>query len=173
LERGVELVVVGGSAIEILTEGAYASGDLDMCHATKASLSVAERKEIMGLLEAKGGPRNWQVAGMYLDLLGPVESFARTPYRRVEAPYGGFLVMKPEDLLVERVLMTSYLGESQTALDCAKKFISVILTGGMGVNWSEVRRLANLPEYRNLPQCEKLVKEVADELKIKSPLHSD
>jgi hypothetical protein len=173
LERGVELVVVGGSAIEILTEGAYASGDLDMCHATKASLSVAERKEIMGLLDAKGGPRNWQVAGMYLDLLGPVESFARTPYRRVEAPYGSILVMKPEDLLVERVLMTFYLGESQMALDCAKKFISVILTGGMAVNWSEVRRLANLPEYRNLPQCEKLVKEVADELKIKSPLHSN
>jgi hypothetical protein len=38
-ERGVELVVVGGSAIEILTEGAYASGDLDMCHATKASFA--------------------------------------------------------------------------------------------------------------------------------------
>jgi hypothetical protein len=172
-ERGVELVVVGGSAIEILTEGAYASGDLDMCHATKATLPVAERKEVMALLGAKGGPRNWQVAGMYLDLLGPVESFARTPFRRVEAPYGGILLMKPEDLLVERVLMTFYLGESQTALDCAKKFISVILTGGMAVNWSEVRRLANLPEYRNLPQCEKLVKEVADELKIKSPLHSD
>jgi len=172
-ERGVELVVVGGSAIEILTEGAYASGDLDMCHATKASLSVAERKEIMGMLNAKGGPRNWQIAGMYLDLLGPVESFSHTPFRRIEAPYGSLLVMKPEDLLVERVLMTFYLGESQTALDCAKKFISVILTGGMAVNWSEVRRLANLPEYRNLPQCEKLVKEVADELKIKSPLHSD
>ena len=172
-ERGVDLVVVGGSAIEILTEGAYASGDLDMCHATKASLSVAERKEIMGLLDAKGGPRNWQVAGMYLDLLGPVESFARTPYRRVEGPYGSILVMKPEDLLVERVLMTFYLGESQTARDCAKKFISVILTGGMAVNWNEVRRVANLPEYRNLPQCAQLVKEVADELKIKSPLHPD
>ena len=100
-ERGVELIVVGGSAIEILTEGAYASGDLDMCHANKATLPVAERKEVMGLLDAKGGPRNWQVAGMYLDLLGPVESFARTPYRRVEAPYGSILLMKPEDLLVE------------------------------------------------------------------------
>jgi len=54
--------------IEILTEGAYASGDLDMCHANKATLSVDERKEIMGLLDAKGDPRNWQVAGMYLDL---------------------------------------------------------------------------------------------------------
>jgi hypothetical protein len=173
LESGVELVVVGGSAIEILTEGAYASGDLDMCHATKASLPVAERKEIMGLLDAKGGPRNWQVAGMYLDLLGPVESFARTPYRRVQAPFGEVQVMKPEDLLVERVLMTFYLGESQSARDCAKKFIAVILGGDIAVNWDEVRRLANLPEYRNLPQCVQLVKEVADELKIKSPLHSD
>jgi hypothetical protein len=172
-ERGVELVVVGGSAIEILTEGAYASGDLDMCHATKASLSVAERKEIMGLLDAKGGPRNWQVAGMYLDLLGPVESFARTPYRRVQAPFGEVQIMKPEDLLVERVLMTFYLGESQVARDCAKKFVAVILGGDIAVNWDEVRRLANLPEYRNLPQCVKLVQEVADELKIKSPLHPD
>jgi hypothetical protein len=172
-ERGVELVVVGGSAIEILTEGAYASGDLDMCHATKATLPIAERKEIMGLLGATGGPRNWQVAGMYLDLLGPAESFARTPYRRVEGPYGSFLVLQPEDLLVERVLMTFYLGESQTARDCAKKLISVILTGGVAVNWNEVRRLANLPEYRNLEQCVQLVKEVADEVKIKSPLHPD
>src|SRR5882762_6877540 len=63
-ERGVELVVVGGSAIEILTEGAYASGDLDMCHATAATLPVRLRQEVMGRLGAKGGPRNWQVAGM-------------------------------------------------------------------------------------------------------------
>jgi hypothetical protein len=165
--------VVGGSAIEILTEGAYASGDLDMCHATAATLPIVQRKEIMALLDAKGGPRNWQVAGMYLDLLGPVESFARTPYRRVEAPYGSFLLMKPEDLLVERVLISVYPGENQAARDCAKKFIAVILGGVIEVNWDEVRRLAKLPEYRNLLECVKLVKEVADELKIKSPLHPD
>lgn len=173
LERGVELVVVGGSAIEILTEGAYASGDLDMCHVTKASLSVAERKEIMGLLDAKGGPRNWQIAGMYFDLLGPMESFARTPYRRVDAPYGSFLLLQPEDLLVERVRCSFYLGESKTARDCAKVLASVALRKEIEMNWDEVRRVANRPEYRNLPECEKLVKEVADELKIKSPLHSD
>ena len=40
-------------------------------------------------------------------------------------------------------------------------------------HYREVRRLANPPEYRNLPECEKLVKEVADELKIKSLLHSN
>jgi hypothetical protein len=172
-ERGVELVVVGGSAIEILTEGAYASGDLDMCHANKASLPVRERQEVMGLLGAKGGPRNWRVAGMFVDVLGPAESFARTPFRRIEAPYGAFLVMKPEDLLVERVLMSYYTGGSKTARNCAKILVSVALRGEIAINWDEVRRLANLPEYRNLPQCVQLVKEVADELKIKSPLHPD
>jgi hypothetical protein len=162
-----------GSAIEILTEGAYASGDLDMCHATKDSLPARERQEVMGLLEAKGGPRNWQVAGMYVDVLGPAESFARTPYRRVHAPYGDVLVMKPEDLLVERVLVSFYLEENKTARDCAKILAAVALRHEIEMNWPEVRRLANLREYRNLPQCEQLVKEVADELKIKSPLHPD
>jgi hypothetical protein len=91
----------------------------------------------------------------------------------VAAPYGSILVMKPEDLLVERVLMTFYLGESQTARDCAKKLVAMILDGVIPVDWNEVRRLANLPEYRNLPQCVQLVKEVADELKTKNPLHPD
>jgi hypothetical protein len=102
-----------------------------------------------------------------------VESFARTPFRRVEGPFGEVLVMKAEDLLVERVLVSVYPGENQTARDCAKKFTAVILGGDMAVNWNEVRRLANLPEYRNLPECVKLVKEVADEFKVKSPLHPD
>ena len=172
-EHGVKLVVVGGSAIEILTEGAYASGDLDMCHATAATLPVAQRKEIMGLLNAKGGTRNWQVAGMYLDLLGPAESFARTPFRHIEAPYGSFLVMKPEDLLVERVLMSYYSGENKTARNCAKILTAVALRTEVEMNWDEVRRLANLPEYRNLPECAKLVQEVANELKINNPLHPD
>jgi len=165
--------VVGGSAIEILTEGAYASGDLDLCHTTGTTLPIRQRQEIMGLLGAKGGPRNWQVAGMYVDVLGQAESFARTPYRRVEGPFGEVLVMKAEDLLVERVLVSVYPGENQAARDCAKKLIAVILGGDLAVSWSEVQRVANLPEYRNLPECEKLVKEVADELKIKSPLHPD
>ena len=173
VEQGVELVVVGGSAIEILTEGAYASGDLDLCHTTAVTLPFRQRQEIMGLLGAKGGPRNWQVAGMYVDILGPAESFARTAFRRVRGPYAEVLLMKPEDLLVERVLGSVYPAENQIARDCARKLIAVILAGDVAVDWGEVRRLAKLPEYRNLPECEKLVKEVADELNVKSPLHSD
>ncbi len=172
-ERGVGLVVVGGSAIEILTEGAYTSGDLDLCHVTTATLPVRERQEIMGLLGGKGGPRNWQVAGMFLDLLGPVESFARTPFRRVEAPYGHILVMKPEDLLVERVLVSVYPEKNQVARDCARKLAGVALVGGINMDWKEVLRVANLREYHNVGMCKSLVSEVANELKIESPFDSD
>lgn len=172
-ERGVELVVVGGSAIEILTEGAYASGDLDMCFINKATLTLRERQEVMGLLGAEGGPRNWQVAGMFVDVLGAAESFARTPYRRVLGPYGEVLVMKAEDLLVERVLVSVYPGENKTARECARELASVALAGAVNMNWDEVLRIANLPEYRNVKECKTLVNEVADELKVRHPFDTD
>src|SRR5437667_2576774 len=124
----------------------------------------------MGQLGAKGGPRSWEVAGSYVDLLGPVESFARTPYRSVQGPYGSVLVMKPEDLLVERVLVSVYPQPHPPARDCAKKLLAMVLDGVIPVDWREVVRLAKLPEYRNLSECEQLIQEVADELKIKNPL---
>lgn len=172
-EHGVKLVVVGGSAIEYLTDGAYASGDLDLCHITRVPLPIRLRQEIMGQLAAKGGPRNWQVAGMFVDVLGPVESFARTPYRSLQAPYGEVLVMKPEDLLVERVLVSDYPAPNTPARDCARMLAAVALRGEIEMNWDEVRRLAQLPEYRNLNECKTLIGKVADELKIKNPLHPD
>src|SRR5437870_3140527 len=60
-ERGIELVVVGGSAIEFYTEGAYASGDLDFCTVDAARpIPLRLRQEIMGQLGSKGGPRSWE-----------------------------------------------------------------------------------------------------------------
>ena len=172
-EHGVELVVVGGSAIEFLTDGAYASGDLDMCHVNAVTLPVRDRQEVMGRLGAEGGPRNWKVAGMYLDLLGPAESFARTTFRRIEGPYGPVLVMKPEDLLVERVLVATYPGPNATARACARELAVVALSGAVTMDWGEILRVANLPEYRNFQECQTLVREVADELKLKNPLDPD
>jgi hypothetical protein len=171
--RGVELVVVGGSAIEILTDGAYVSGDLDLCHVTATSLPMRERQEVMGLLGAKGGPRSWQIAGMFLDLLGQVESFARTPFRQIQAPYGRVLIMKPEDLLVERVLVSVYPEKNEQARKCARELVVVALAGAVSMDWNEVLRVANLPEYRNLAMCKSLVNEVANELKIESPFDPD
>jgi len=88
-ERDIELVVVGDSAIEFYTEGAYTSGDVDLCvMQSREPLTVRLRQQIMGQLRAKGGPRSWEVANVYIDILGSFENLARTQVRTIVAPFG-------------------------------------------------------------------------------------
>ncbi len=171
-ERGVELVVVGGSAIEFYTDGAYVSGDLDLCLVSPPRLDVRTRQELMGQLGARGGPRSWQLAGQYVDLLGEVETLARTPFGELQAPYGLVRLVSPEELLVERVLISVYPQSYEPAAQCARKLIAVALAGQVEVDWQEARRLAGRPEYRILPELEKLVGHVAHELGKPSPYDS-
>jgi hypothetical protein len=171
-KRGIELVVVGDSAIEFYTDGAYTSGDLDLCLLPPTrSLPVKLRQELMGELGGKGGPRSWEVAGMFVDILGQAEISGRTPLRELDAPYGKICLIDPEELLVERVLVSVSPKRNEEALNCAKQLAGVALSGGMKLDWDETRRLARSPEYGILPQLEQLVGEVCRELKIKNPFN--
>lgn len=171
-ERGIELVVVGGSAIEFYTEGAYVSGDLDMCLISPTRLDIRTRQELMGLFGAKGGPRNWQVAGQYVDILGEVETLARTPFNELQGAHGPVRVVSLEELLVERVLISVYPQPDESADACARKLMAVAVAGQVEVDWAEVRRLAERPEYRILPVLETMIGEVAHELGKPNPCDS-
>lgn len=168
-ERGVELVVVGGSAIEFYTEGAYASGDLDLCLISPGKLDLRTRQDLMGQLGARGGPRSWQVAGHFVDILGQVETLAATPFDELQAPYGLVRLISPEDLLVERVLISEYPQPDPDAGQCARKLAAVALAGVVEMDWPEVLRLAARPEYGILPALTQLVGEVAHELGTRNP----
>ena len=54
----------------------------------------------------------------------------------------------------------------------AKILAAVGLRGQVAFDWQEVRRLADLPQYRILPQCRELVRQVADELETENPFDS-
>lgn len=174
LARGVELVVVGGSAIEFYTEGAYTSGDVDLCvmH-SREPLTVRLRQEIMGQLRAKGGPRSWEVAGAYIDILGSFENLARTRVRTIAAPYGDVKVSPVEELVVERVLVSKYPQDYPPALDCAKKILAAGLQNEIEVDWTEVKRLANESAYANWSDVKALIDEQAKAIQIRSPYDSD
>lgn len=96
-ERGIHLVVVGGSAIEFLTDGAYASGDVDLCIGAGHLPQVRERQDLMSQLGAEGGPRSWRVAGLFVDILGSLETSANVPRRKLAAPYGVVELVAPEE----------------------------------------------------------------------------
>jgi len=169
-ERGIELVVVGGSAIEFYTEGAYVSGDVDLCVLTPAKpIPLRLRQEIMGELGAQGGPRSWEVAGGFVDLLGVVEKEGRTPVRQVQAPFGVVNLIDPEELLVERVLVSVYPTPNDSARACARELLSVALTGALQMDWPEVQRLAKSRDYKVFDELKSLMQEVSRELQVSSP----
>ena len=172
--RGIELVVVGGSAIEFYTDGAYLSGDIDLCQLKPATpIPLRLSQEIMGSLGGTGGPRSWQVAGLFVDVLGPVELSARSPLRKLQAPYGDITLVAAEELAVERVLIAVYPQPNREARACAKQLLGVAVKGIVKVDWREIKRLAKSPAYRVYPELKVIVKEVCDQLNIKNPLDSN
>ncbi len=169
-ERGIELVVVGGSAIEFYTEGAYLSGDVDLCvWKPERPIPLRLRQEVMAELGAEGGPRSWEVAGLFVDLLGVVEKEARTPLRQLQAPFGMVNLIDPEELLVERVLVSVYPSANAAARACARELAVVALSGALEVDWAEIRRLAESSDYQVFDDVRRLVQEVSDELKVSCP----
>ncbi len=173
-ERGIELVVVGGSAIEFYTEGAYVSGDLDMCVASSSTaLTVRLRQEIMAQVGASGGPRSWRVAGAFLDVLATFENAARTPIRVLRGPFGDVRVTPVEELIAERVLVSKYPQDYPPARECAKKLLAAALQGEVETDWHEVRRLARSSAYDNWNDVKELINEQAKAFKVRSPYDSD
>lgn len=160
-EQGYRLVVVGGSAVEFYTEGGYMSGDIDFCRFLSRPIPPRLAQDVMAKLGATGGPRSWRVLGLFVDLLGYLENESTSPKRRLETPYGPIEIIPPELVLVERVLGAYYPAPSEEAALVAKKMMATSLSDPT-FDWTEAERLADLPDFRILPELQAMRKEVQD-----------
>ena len=96
---GSEVIVVGGSAIEIYTRGGYVSGDLDV---------TGERQPIHRVLRDWGFKiegrlwihKEWKLA---IDVVGPRYNGSYYRTSLIETPYGPVRVAAIEDLLIKRL----------------------------------------------------------------------
>lgn len=164
-EVGCNLIVVGGSAVEFYTEGAYMSGDIDFCRSELMGIPLRQSQDIMATLGATGGPRSWQVAGLYVDIFGLLENESVAPLRSISTPCGVVRVLPPELALVERVLIAFYPQLDSDAKDVALKMFTACLSGDTPVDWDEVERLAALPAFRVTAELKELGEEAMCELK--------
>jgi len=163
-DAGCNLVIVGGSAVELYTEGAYMSGDIDFCRRELTRIPLRQAQDIMATLGATGGPRSWQVAGLYVDLLGFLENESVAPCRTIATPFGTVSVLPPETTLVERVLLAFYPQPDPNAREVARKLLAACLSGVTPVDWDEVSRLAALPDFNVTSELDELRQEVQREL---------
>ena len=157
-EHGFSLVVVGGSAVEFYTEGGYMSGDVDFCRKSLKAIPLRLMSDIMLRLGGKSLGRNWQVCGIFVDFLGLLESETVLPNRELDTPYGRVYFLPPELALVERIIFAE---SSAECLPSARQMMAAALQDER-FNWAEARRLADLPDFKVLPQLEAMRKELSD-----------
>lgn len=157
-KRDFPLVVVGGSAVEFYTEGGYMSGDIDLCRTSLKAIPPRLMQEVIAELGGEGVARSWRICGLYVDMLGFLESETLLPFRELETQYGTVRMIPPELTLVERVLI-AFCPPSDEALATAKKMMAAALDDA-SFNWGEARRLAALPSFAVADELETLRREV-------------
>ncbi|TLD72794.1 hypothetical protein FEM03_01610 [Phragmitibacter flavus] len=164
--KGYEPVVVGGSAIEFYTDGAYMSGDIDICWAGGKKPTPVERADVMSRqLGATGGSRSWKVGKMFVDLLGELESQAEEKMTMLETPQGSILLPPVEELLVERVFSARmWTPPNETDERCPRTLMAALLSGELQGDWKLVENLAMLSDYDCLEQVREMMDDVMREL---------
>ena len=168
-ERGFEPVVVGGSAIEFYTDGAYMSGDTDICWTGWPMPNEEDREVIMRQIpgiKSHGGVKSWGIDELWIDLLGEIDYRADKDCARVFTPFGQVVLIPVEDALVGRVYAARKYcnGYDEKDDDCAKKLMAGVLSGRIPIDWDEAYRVAACSKYNCVPEFDAVKAEVEAEL---------
>jgi len=108
-----DIVVVGGSAIEIYTAGGYVSGDIDLCGPAEALTPVLKRWGF----EQPG--REWVRIdwGIVIDIVGRFPSGTMVLTRVVDTPHGPVRVGAVEDLILGRLALIKFWNEPDESVN--------------------------------------------------------
>jgi hypothetical protein len=136
---GCDPIVVGGSAVEFYTDGQYVSGDVDVCYAGARLPTPREREDVMSPLGEPLGVRRWEVAGVIVDVLGWVESTARTPFQTI----GELRLIQIEDLVAERLLVALIPSRDETRMEVARTLVALVAQRLVTVDLEELLRVAD------------------------------
>ena len=158
LFRAVEAqaVIVGGSAVEFYTDGAYVSGDVDVCFNGTRLPTPRERETVLAPAGEPVGARSWNIAGVMVDLLGRLETSARGPLQRL----GQINLIQIEDLIAERILIATVPRLDPERWQVAKVLLAAGWNNLVALDRSELQRIAESPEYRIGDELQQMIQEI-------------
>jgi len=103
-----DLVVVGGSAIEVYTEGAYVTGGIDICAPGAPVTSVLKRWGFQRTGQ-EWARLDWRIV---VDIVAPLPSGSMRLTRVIDTPYGPVRIGGVEDLILGRLAMLKFWNEA-------------------------------------------------------------
>jgi hypothetical protein len=159
---GAEPVIVGGSAVEFYTDGAYLSGDVDVCFDGPRIPGPRDRGTILTPAGEPISIRSWKIAGVIVDLLGRLETSARGPLQRL----GSINLIQIEDLIAERLLIATVPQFDAARWQVAKVLLATGWKNLVTLDRDELRRIARSPDYRVGDELEKMIQEIERELNL-------
>lgn len=157
---GLAPVVVGGSAVEFYTDGAYVSGDLDICFDDPRLPTPRERETILAPAGEPLSIRTWNIGGVIVDLLGRLETSARGPLQRL----GKIRLIQIEDLIAERILVATVPRFDPERWQVAKVLLAAGWKGLVSLDRVELQRIAESPEYRVADDLRRMLCEIESEI---------
>jgi hypothetical protein len=163
---GYRVIQYGGATVEQYTRGGYSTGDVDLGFVDNAP-SLETKAKVMQQFGCDRGIRLYEVDGVLVDLGGVAELFS-TNTVNIESDEGSILLEAPEEALIQRTLVSVYPQEQPDQKLAALLMIAQALEGNIPMDWKEVERLAQLPNFKVLDVLLSYKKEVA--LKLGLPL---
>ena len=138
------MTVVGGSAIEIYTEGDYASDDLDLVVDSKVRVATVLKRwgfRNEGKLWTK---RDWRI---YPDVMEHRATGSRRLTQIISTPVGSFRISGVEDLIIRRVRESVAWQSRQEAF--AEAMLLVKHTEASDIDWKYIEFFARREKWQN------------------------
>lgn len=141
------LMIVGGSAIEVYTGGAYVSGDVDYVTTSRARIASVLRRWNFKEEGKWFSKREW---GLFVDVMETPGSGSRRLTRVITTRAGPFRIAAVEDLLIKRVREAVNWPDREEAFDQA----ILLARYATAVEWEYLEFFAKkegwLPQLREL-----------------------
>ena len=162
---GTNPVVVGGSAVEFYTDGAYVSADVDVCFDGTRLPTPRERETVLAVAGQSLSIRSWNIAGVMVDLLGRLETSARSPLQSV----GEVRLIQIEDLIAERLLIATVPQFDAERWEVAKVLLATGWKKLVTLDREELQRVAESSDYQVGSELRRMIAEIEGESEKEPP----
>ena len=156
---GLDPVIVGGSAVEFYTDGAYVSGDVDVCFDGPRLPTPRERETTLAAAGEPVSIRSWNIAGVLVDLLGRLETSARSPLQKL----GELQLIQIEDLIAERILIATVPRPDSERWQVAKVLLAAGWKNLVALDRDELQRVAESADYRVGEELRRMIREIEND----------